>query len=114
MKVYVLNGPNLGRLGTRQTDVYGLTSYADLVDLCEEALSAPTFELLKRGDEGALVLQAHAQPRFVEDVVREALHLARQAYGGLGDLGVFASSEAEESIHKHNAYAERRTTLGAL
>jgi 3-dehydroquinate dehydratase-2 len=34
-KVYVLNGPNLGRLGTRQVDVYGLTSYAGLVDLCE-------------------------------------------------------------------------------
>jgi 3-dehydroquinate dehydratase-2 len=33
--VYVLNGPNLGRLGTRQTDVYGLTSYAALVELCE-------------------------------------------------------------------------------
>jgi 3-dehydroquinate dehydratase-2 len=36
MKVYVLNGPNLGRLGTRQTDIYGLTSYADLVTWCVE------------------------------------------------------------------------------
>ena len=35
MKVYVLNGPNLGRLGTREPDVYGATSYADLVALCE-------------------------------------------------------------------------------
>ncbi|WP_433318188.1 type II 3-dehydroquinate dehydratase [Micromonospora sp. CA-269861] len=35
MKVYVLNGPNLGRLGTRQPDVYGATTYADLVALCE-------------------------------------------------------------------------------
>lgn len=34
MKVYVLNGPNLGRLGTRQTDIYGLTTYADLADSC--------------------------------------------------------------------------------
>ena len=33
-KVYVLNGPNLGRLGTRQVDVYGTTTYASLVDLC--------------------------------------------------------------------------------
>jgi 3-dehydroquinate dehydratase II len=35
VNVYVLNGPNLGRLGTRQTDIYGLTTYAALVDLCE-------------------------------------------------------------------------------
>ena len=37
MKAYVLNGPNLGRLGTRQVDVYGLTTYADLADMCVRA-----------------------------------------------------------------------------
>jgi 3-dehydroquinate dehydratase-2 len=37
VKVYVFNGPNLGRLGTRQVDVYGLTSYAGLVELCQTA-----------------------------------------------------------------------------
>ena len=36
MKTYVLNGPNLGRLGIRQTAIYGVTSYADLVALCEQ------------------------------------------------------------------------------
>ena len=35
MKVLVLNGPNLGRLGTREPDVYGTTTHADLVDSCE-------------------------------------------------------------------------------
>ncbi len=36
MKVYVLNGPNLGRLGTRQPLVYGSTTYAELAAGCVE------------------------------------------------------------------------------
>ncbi|MGC5010238.1 type II 3-dehydroquinate dehydratase [Streptosporangium sp. DT93] len=34
--VYVLNGPNLGRLGTREPDVYGAETFADLAELCRE------------------------------------------------------------------------------
>lgn len=34
MKVLVLNGPNLGRLGTREPEVYGRTSHDDLVQMC--------------------------------------------------------------------------------
>ncbi|MBA2573624.1 MAG: type II 3-dehydroquinate dehydratase [Nocardioidaceae bacterium] len=32
----VLNGPNLSRLGTREPEVYGLTSHDDLVASCEQ------------------------------------------------------------------------------
>ena len=33
-KVLVLNGPNLRRLGRRQPEIYGTTTYAELAHLC--------------------------------------------------------------------------------
>ncbi len=35
-EVWVLNGPNLGRLGKRQPEIYGTTTYPELVALCEQ------------------------------------------------------------------------------
>jgi 3-dehydroquinate dehydratase-2 len=36
MKVLVLNGPNLGRLGRRQPEIYGTTTHAELAELCRD------------------------------------------------------------------------------
>ena len=87
----------------------------DLIAIVEDSMSSPTFEILKRADEGQVVYQAHTKPRFVEDVVREILTLLLERYKSLPDeVEVTVRSESEESIHKHNAFAERITTLGEL
>ncbi len=87
----------------------------DLIEIGERSLSSPTFEVLKREDEGRVVYEAHVNPKFVEDVVRDALHLILEKYRDFPDYTrISVKSESEESIHKHNAFAERSTTLGEL
>jgi GTP cyclohydrolase-4 len=87
----------------------------DLIDIVENSFSSPTYGILKRREEGKLVYNAHKNPKFVEDVVRDILSSILNKYKKLPDeVMVVARSESEESIHKHNAFAERVTTLGEL
>jgi GTP cyclohydrolase-4 len=87
----------------------------DLIAIVESSLSSPSYGILKREDEARIVIDAHRNPKFVEDVVREILSKILQKYANLpDDVHVTVRSESEESIHKHNAFAERVTTLGEL
>lgn len=87
----------------------------NLIGICERALSTPTYGILKRGDEAKVVLRAHQNPKFVEDVVRDVLLLILENYGNFPpETSVRVCSESEESIHKHNAFAEKTTTIGEL
>ena len=87
----------------------------DLIDIAEQSFSSPTYSILKRAEEGKIVYNAHKNPKFVEDVVRDILSSILKKYKNLpDDVMVVVRSESEESIHKHNALAERVTTLGEL
>ncbi len=61
MTIQVLNGANLGRLGTRQPEVYGTTTYADLLEVVEKAARDLGLEVQVRqtDDEGQLLRWIH-------------------------------------------------------
>jgi len=87
----------------------------DLISLLEDNLSSPTYEILKRKGEAELVLKAHRNPKFVEDIVRDVIDGFLDRYRDLpDDVTIHVRSISEESIHKHDAFAERMADLGTL
>ncbi len=60
-RVLVLNGPNLGRLGTREPEVYGSMTYADLAAACRDAAAELGLEadVRQTDDESELVRWLH-------------------------------------------------------
>jgi GTP cyclohydrolase-4 len=87
----------------------------ELLRIVEQSMSSEIYELMKRPDELAVVAKAHAQPRFVEDCVREMLRRVVEGYPDLpGDAFVMARQENLETIHRHNVIAERYGKLDDL
>ena len=87
----------------------------DLIATVEAAQSSPTYAILKRGDEARVVLRAHRDPKFVEDVMRDLLASLPKRFPSLPDsVGVLAETWSEESIHKYDVVASHDTTLGEL
>ncbi len=74
MTINVLNGPNLGRLGKRQPEVYGTTTHDDLVALIEREASALRLDVVVRqtDSEGELLGWVHAAADAKEPVVLNA------------------------------------------
>jgi GTP cyclohydrolase I len=74
----------------------------EVVAWVEGAASCPLYPVLKRIDEKYVTERAYANPRFVEDVVRESIVRMREETR-IDSVRVEAHSH--ESIHNHNAYA---------
>lgn len=108
------NQRNIASLMIEVPEKYDVEAH-DLIKIVEASFSSPTYEILKRKDEAEVVMNAHKNPKFVEDIVRDILSKVLEKYKELpDDVLVTVRSESEESIHKHNAFAERVTTLGEL
>ncbi|MCM2464789.1 GTP cyclohydrolase MptA [Methanoculleus oceani] len=90
-------------------------SLEKIIKILKDSMSARIYELLKRGDESYVVMEAHKNPRFVEDCVREMARKVIAQFRDLpGDSVVTIKQTNEESIHQHNAYAERKATIAEL
>ena len=95
-RVLVLNGPNLGRLGTRQPVIYGSTSYEELVALELEV------EVRQSEHEGELLGWLHEAADDAVPVVLNAGALTHTSVA-LGDACAMRTAELVE-VHISNVH----------
>jgi GTP cyclohydrolase-4 len=90
-------------------------SLEHIIEIIENSMSSSVVELLKRSDEAMIVQRAHQNPKFVEDCVRTMAKNIVKGFSHLPDAAIVTIKQInEESIHRHNAFAERVATLGEL
>jgi GTP cyclohydrolase-4 len=108
------NQRNVSRLLIEVQSKYGV-DVNELIAILEDSMSSRIYEVLKREDEMEVVISSHANPMFVEDVVRKILVNVVKKFKNLPDDSlIMVESESFESIHQHNAIAKRISTLGEL
>jgi 3-dehydroquinate dehydratase-2 len=102
MAVLVLNGPNLGRLGSREPDVYGNLTYQELVD----SVSAVALELglacevRQTDDEAELISWLHEAVDSGSDVVLNPAAFTHYSYA-VRDAAVLVGKAGKRLIEVH-------------
>ena len=105
MKVLVLNGPNLGRLGTRTPEIYGTTTYAELVALCVEV--EPEADVRQTDDEATMIGWLHEAADTGTPVVLNAGAWSHYSFA-LRDAAALAPAVVEVHLSQTPAREEFR------
>jgi 3-dehydroquinate dehydratase-2 len=100
--VLVLNGPNLGRLGSREPDIYGSTDYAGLVAKANDAGSALglTIEVRQTDSEAELIGWLHEAVDREADVVLNPAAFTHYSYA-VRDAAVQVTKAGKRLIEVH-------------
>ena len=117
MTIQVLNGANIGRLGTREPEKYGTTTYAELVELVTAAAAELGLEVQVRqtDDEGELLRWVYAAADAGDPVVINPggwSHTSVVLHDALAAVGAPVVEVHVSNIHRreefrHHSYVSR-------
>ena len=104
-KLYIINGPNLNLLGTREPEKYGNISLDELKKMCFEKCNYHNLELIffQSNIEGELISEIHKAINDGQGIIINAGALTHTSIGLLDALNMFTKPKIE--LHITNIYA---------
>lgn len=104
MKLLVINGPNINMLGIREPEIYGRTTYADLVKYIEEVCAREGIEVrcVQSNHEGTIVDYIQDAYQKVDGIVMNPAAYTHTSIAILDALKAVALPAVE--VHLSNIY----------
>ncbi len=118
MKILILNGPNLNRLGKREPEIYGTQTLADIEALIRKTYPNLTITFFQSNYEGDLVeyIQRATEGEFDAVVANWAAytHTSVAIYDALQQLTIPKVEVHLSNIHSREEFRERSLTGRAM
>lgn len=121
--ILILNGPNLNLLGTRQPEVYGTTTLADIEDACDRHAKALGIDVsfMQSNHEGHLIDAIHAARGTYDGIILNAgayTHTSIALMDSIASVGLPAIELHLSNVHareefRHGSYIAK-VALGVI
>ncbi len=118
--IYVLNGPNLNRLGTREPAIYGTTTLAEVEAMCRKAAGERPLEFRQSNAEHQLVDWVHEAIDHGAGIVINPAGLSFRSIPLLDSLKMFpgpifelhiSNIHRREEIYQHSLISRAATAV---
>jgi 3-dehydroquinate dehydratase-2 len=114
--IYILNGPNLNRLGTREPQIYGTTTLAELEALCRQEAGQHPVKFFQSNCEGQIVDWIHEAIDEASGIIINPAGLSFTSIPVLDALKMFKGPIIElhiSNIHRREAIYHRSLVSAA-
>ena len=118
--IYVLNGPNLNRLGTREPEIYGTTTLAEIEAMCRRAAGHQPIRFLQTNAEAELIGWVHEAIDDGAGIIINAAALTFTSLAILDALKMFSGPIIElhisnihrrEKLYQHSLVSKAATAV---
>lgn len=103
MKILIINGPNLNRLGTREPQIYGTLTDKDIVDGLRSRFADTDIDYFQSNHEGAIVDRLHEADGKYDGIVLNAAAYSHTSVAILDAILAIETPVVE--VHMSNIYA---------
>jgi 3-dehydroquinate dehydratase-2 len=116
--IFIINGPNLNRLGTREPQIYGTTTLAEIEMMCVEAAGDMPVRFLQSNVEGEIIGWIHEAIDGAAGIIINPAAFSFTSIAILDALKMFSGPIIElhiSNIHKreahyHHSYVSKAAT----